>query len=303
MAIIWDPQVYLNTGACDTEIPTRDGANPTLPFDFREDGSYAGGGNRWFFRCTDGIPGRGQYMQHQTVQNPSPPSTQSFFVIGAPTATSVNTDEIWYVGIFQRIKRINGLDVHLRSPGAVYSLDKNNEVGGIGQTLRWLFYTGTWGDLPQPVPAGKYTSHPANTDVVLNPLQETGYVNDYYPHNVGGYSQANPFLLNYDKWYAHVIELKAAFGVSTGHLKYYIDGTKVCEYLNIKTWNATPMNISGIRMGGTLAQNAYNSPPHLRGVDGWIVTDELATLQARGYFSDPSITTTNLVVGQRRLLI
>lgn len=303
MAVIWNPQDYLNAGICDTEIPNGTAGNG-FPFLFSDDAAYAGGGNRWFFRCADGISGRSQYMQTQTVQNPSPPSSQSFFVVGRTlTTTTVLTGEIWYVAMFFRIKRINGLDVHLRSPGVAFSFDKSGEVGGATQSMRWLFATGTWGDLPQPVPAGQYTSHPQNPSHHLNPAEETGYGDQYYYDNVAPYSSTNPYYLTYDRWYAHVLEFKVST-TATGHMKYYINGTKTCDYTNIKTWNTTPtpMQFDGVRIGGTLGQSAYNTPPHLRGIDGWVVTDDLAFLQAGGWFSDPEVVSPTIVRGRRVLI-
>ena len=295
MAILWDPQAYIESGVCDAEIPNQGLSH----FDFGQDGTYATGGNRWFFKCIGG-PGGRHFMQHQTPQSPQAAfirENNAFF-----TNQNVNAGEIWYLGYFHRIDRIDGKGVW-QSP-AIASGDKNFEIENNG--LRWHLGLGNWDPLAAPAQdavgrAAQYTTWVGNPTYHLNSALE---INDIFPHNVSPYSSSTPVRMDYERWYACVLELKVAVD-TTGWAKGYVNGQKFSEYLDIKTWSDAfgVINITGVAYGGTIAQGAYDAPPHIRKISGWIVTDELATLQARGYFSDPSITPTTLVVGKRRVLI
>ena len=287
MAITFDPQSYLDAGVCDAEIPT---VSPS-PFDFAQDGAYATGGNRWFIRCGGGPAGN--YMEHQTVQN----QHAAFIVCQRFASQAVTAGQVWYLAYFHRVDRINGLNVwHVP---AIQSFDKGLEFNGTG--LRWDVAMGNIAPFADP-PLDKFIMFLGNPTFHLNPTIES---NDYIMHNVAPYSETNPLYLNYERWYACVLELKVATD-NTGWVKGYINGIKHTEHLNIKTWaNVAGIDISRVQWGGTLAQFLYDSPPHIRKIDGWIITDELSTLQARGYFSDPlfpSVSST-LVVGSRRCLI
>ena len=295
MAIPFDPQSFINSGLCDTEIPTGVGGDGN-PFNFADDGLYATGGNRWFYKCTGGIAGRSQHMRHQTLVAGV---TSTYVVARGITPPSVATGEIWYLAVFQKLERVAGLDIHQRSPGAGESIDKSYELGGAAHTIRMTVYTGTAGNQTQPVPAGRYYVVVGNTTHHLHPELEVGF--GYYPNNVAPYTTAAPYPLDYDRWYAIVLELKAST-TTTGHLKLYINGTKITELLNIKTWAPGAMTIPTSDMYGTIAQPTYDAPIHARNVDGWIVTDELGTLQGRAYFSDPTIQVDIPVIGRRRTI-
>ena len=139
-----------------------------------------------------------------------------------------------------------------------------------------------------------------NTFWHLHPELETGF--GYYPNNAAGFTAASPMLLNYDQWYSIVLEINCST-ITTGHLKLYINGTIIMSLTAIKTFGTSPMNVESSSYTGTLAQPQYNAPVHKRAMAGWIITDDFSLLQSRGYFSDPSIVATSLVVGRRRLII
>ena len=312
MATIYDPQSWLDARACDTEIPTGSGADGN-PFDFAQDGSYAGGGNRWFVRCSGGPTGISQYMEvnSPTGTGPGTPGSSAFVVSRNITAQTVTEGEIWYMAVFFQIRLITGLNVHLHP--SIASFDKTFDFEGTGLRYTWL--TGLNGPM-HIIPDGKYGLYNSNATFHLHVALEC---NDYYPNNVAPYNtpqyptqpgesnpcstvHTNPYNAEYDKWYAFVLELKVSQALA-GWVKQYVNGVGVQTITNINTWAPGGMTIDRTQHGGTLGQPGYNLPNHYRRVAGWVITDNLSTLQARGYFSDPSISSSTIVIGQRRLIM
>ena len=70
---------------------------------------------------------------------------------------------------------------------------------------------------------------------------------------------------------------------NTGSFTVYIDGVKLYEYNNIKTVATTSATITDIKMGGSIAQGAYDAPAHYRKFDALILTDNWQDIVNGGY--------------------
>ena len=306
MSVLYDPQSWLDGRTCDTEIPTGAGADGN-PFNFAEDGNYAAGFNRWFVRCTGGPSGITKYMEvnSPTATGSGTPGSAAFVVSRNITTQTVTEGEIWYMGAFYQIRRINGIDVHTRP--TISDFDKALDIDGTN--LRFTLTTGLEG--PSHIaPSGKCCVFNGNTFYHLHVALQC---NDYYHNNVTPYNtpqyptqpgevnpcpadHTNPYVLDYDKWYAFVLELKVSQALA-GWVKQYVNGARIQTITNINTWAAGAMDIARTRHGGTIGQPAYTAPNHYRRMAGWIVTDNLSTLQTRGYFNDPEAASRQLQPG------
>ena len=312
MAILFDPQSWLDARACDTEIPTGSGADGN-PFNFADDGQYVAGYNRWFVRCSGAPAGITKYMEvnSPTGTGGGTPGSSAFIVSRTITERTVTEGEVWYMGAFYQIRRIGTMNIHTRP--SILNVDKAFDFEGTN--LRFTWYSGIF-DPMGDAPTGKYINTNDNTTFHLHAALacNSNYPNNVAPYNTPQYPtqpgefnpcpalHTNPHNVDYDKWYAFVLELKVSQALA-GWVKQYINGARIQTITNINTWAPGAKTITNVNHGGTLGQTAYTLPNHYRRMAGWIVTDELSTLQARGYFSDPSVTPTSLVVGQRRFLI
>lgn len=73
----------------------------------------------------------------------------------------------------------------------------------------------------------------------------------------------------------------------TGEVALWANGKKVLEYKGIKTVKA-PGTFERLQIFGTIAQPAYDAPPHVRKVDAMLFTDKWQDIVDGGYLRDPS---------------
>lgn len=251
---------------------------------FGGDGFYDAGYNRWFCR-NDAVLGKVIETLVPTATGGDTPGASSYVVMDHITETAVSEGQTWYLGYFHKVTRISGVDVwHLTDQSG----DKGLELNGAG--CRWEMAMGSWSCFTTDNTAGRYTQWVGNpagggSGGHLNSGLE---VDDAYRPNQNGYSASNPLQLEYERWYAWVLELKVAWSGATGRMQCYINGTKTHDYQNILTWDNTgTKTISGATWGGTIAQPAYDCPTHYRRLDRIMITDSLAAIEAAGLMADP----------------
>lgn len=183
----------------------------------------------------------------------------------------------YYLAAFYRFERIDGNDIwhDTLHPNSFNKL--------------FYFYTGS---IRAGVHAGwdyRYQGsydHKFTFDYYMSPTYCSGCEYAEGLQNVSPYDENNPYLCDYEKWYAVVYSISPS-NDNTGLVELFINGTKVYSKAQ-KTQDAASASCSSIAVGsGTISQPSYDAPPHKIQFDGLIFTDDLATLQSAGYFSDP----------------
>lgn len=287
MAIILDDLSSYTTDAVIANSPTTD-------FDFGQDG----GGvalNQWYARA--GGPGNKKYMEH-LYEYVAGGSDGSAYVVRDFTPVTATMGTTYYLGCFINMAPQSGSDIWQRTED---SGDKGTEF--VGNGARWVIGQGNWSPLTNN-PSGKFTvfvGNPAGSGSAghLNSGSET---NDIYPHNASGYNSTTPYRLNYNQWYATVLELKAS-KTGTGEMRLYVNGTKIAEYTSINTWDPAvgTSQINGYHFGGTVHQPNYSlAPNHYRRRAYLIITDSLTEIQDAGLMADPeAVASTELTVLSR----
>jgi len=185
-------------------------------------------------------------------------------------------DTTYYLGFFFNYQRIDSVDIW-HDGSSTQSGDKGVEVDGSG--VRLLFSFGQWDHMSGNTDH-KYTVWPG---VLI-----TSNEGVTWGHNSSGYTTSNPIQLDYETWYAGVLEFTLS-DAGAGVLKLYVNGTLVESHTNLNT-STGDFSISRLTMGGTMAQSAYDAPKHYRKFDSLILTDSLTDLQNLGLMSNPEIS-------------
>ena len=231
----------------------------------------SGSGAKGTYQSSGGAPQGSKYFQWETFNNQPNAYTEIHPTPGFPINNVLGIT--YYLAYFFRFDRINGLDIWHESG---QSGDKGVELVGAG--LRWAVGGGHW-----PSHANnqdhRYSMTGGNATYHLNPELE---VQDGYVQNQSGYNANNPLQFQYEHWYSIVMAVKMATD-NTGSFTVYIDGVKLYEYNNIKTVATTSATITDIKMGGSIAQGAYDAPAHYRKFDALILTDNWQDIVNGGY--------------------
>lgn len=181
----------------------------------------------------------------------------------------------YYYGFFVRYDRKDGKDIWHTGENEC-SADKGFEVKGDG--IRWIVSFGSWGHTNEK---HRFTTWVGNPTYHVNPKLEV--YDAYYP-NQNGYSQKMPISLEYEKWHAFVFKMRWAID-NTGEIGLWVNGKKTLEYKGIKTVKS-PGTFERLQFFGTIAQPAYDAPPHVRKVDALIFTDHWQDIVAGGYLKE-----------------
>jgi hypothetical protein len=187
-----------------------------------------------------------------------------------PVSCSLGTT--YYLAYFFNFTRIDGKDIWYDG-ASVQSGDKGLEIKG-NNGIRWMIARGQWENMAANQDH-HYSVWMGNPDVGLSFLWQ----------NQNGYSIDNPIQLEYERWYSAVMTVKMATDES-GTVAVHINGVKILEYNNIITAGGDSPTIAYIRIGGTIAQPAYDSPPHYRRYDAIMLTDNWQDIVNGGYLSD-----------------
>lgn len=177
----------------------------------------------------------------------------------------------YYYAFFVRFDRKDGKDIWHDGNGD--SFDKGFEV--VGNGIRWVIH---FGNHDVRMRDHCFSCYVSNSTYHLNRKFEV--YDGYYP-NHGGFTQYKSPELEYEKWHAFVFKMKWATD-DTGEVALWANGEKVLEYTGIKTVKS-PGTFERIQFFGTIAQPAYDAPPHLRKVDAIIFTDDWQEIIDGGY--------------------
>lgn len=167
----------------------------------------------------------------------------------------------YYYAFFVRFDRIEGKDIWHTGDGD--SFDKGCEV--VGDGIRWVIH---FGNHDVRMKAHHFSCYVSNSTYHLNRELET---NDGYYPNHNGFSRFKSPELAYETWHAIVFKMRWAT-TNTGEIGLWVNGSKVLENIGIKTVQA-PGTFDRLQFFGTIAQPAYDAPPHLRKLDAIIFTD------------------------------
>ena len=225
-------------------------------------------------RCGS-TPQGSRYIEFVTVNNQKHHYTEIHNTQGLPVRCQIG--KTYYLAYYARFERINGNDIWHETTS---SSDKCFEMDGSG--IRWM--VGRGHKYPDANNQNhKYTLHSVNPGFHLNPELEAPSTS-IYVQNASGHSTSNPIQLDYEVWYAIVLAVKMA-GPSehNGSLTLYVNGIKIMEYTNIQTCSSSSPDIEDIKFGGTIGQNAYDTPAHKRQFDGILLTDNLQDVINGGY--------------------
>jgi hypothetical protein len=193
----------------------------------------------------------------------------------------IPTDATVYLAGFIRVDRVASRDVWIDT-GSPNSWDKVYEYGGhsTSDATRWGIGVG-WPNSDYTATNGKFTFDAWCASSVIS-----GACNpDHFVQNVAPYGSATPFLADYGRWYAMVLEVLMKSN-TTGYVKLYINGINITSRSGLKTRN-TSGNIVQFFSNGTWAQTGYDIPEHIRYMDHWLLTTTLADVTAGGFMTDP----------------
>lgn len=225
----------------------------------------------------DTSPHGSRHIQFTTVQDQQHHYTEIHNTQDMPVSCSLGTS--YYLAYFKRFDRTGSpLEDVWHTSGS--SGDKGFEFRGNG--VRWEIGRGSWSSF-SGLDDHTFSVWMGNPSHHLNPGLESF---DTFVQNKNGYSSTNPYLMYYETWYAMVMEVKMATD-QTGAIGAWVNGTKVIEYIDIYTAEYSGPTITDIVIGGTIAQGAYDAPPHYRKFDGILLTDNWNDVINGGYLQDP----------------
>lgn len=259
--------IYLNLNAEEGTVGT---TVPNPPFCQTE---CTGSGAKATYQSNGGTPQGSKYYQWQTVGN----QNDHYTAIGVNNSIPITNiiGKTYYLAYFFRFDRINGLDIWHEFSDQSY--DKLTDIMGSG--VRWTFKVGQHeSSCYAQNQDHRFTVGIGNSGYNFSGLECV----DQLIQNSNGYSASNPIQLTYEAWHSVVVALKMAAD-NTGSVTLYIDGTKILEYNNIRTVANSSSTFTDIRMGGTLAQPAYDAPAHYRKFDAILITDNWQDIVNGGY--------------------
>ena len=182
----------------------------------------------------------------------------------------------YYFAFFVRFDRRNGRDIWHHGRDAE-SFDKALEV--VGDGIRW---TVNFGERGMGNREQRFSVFLTNPTYHLNRDLES--VSENYHQNQGAYARDRAIQLEYEKWHAMVFAMKWATDRS-GEVGLWVNGEKVLQYANIQTVRS-PGTFERLQIWGTIAQPAYDAPPHTRKLDAMLFTDDWELVKRGGYVRD-----------------
>ncbi|HPM80101.1 MAG TPA: heparin lyase I family protein [Candidatus Anammoximicrobium sp.] len=182
----------------------------------------------------------------------------------------------YYFAFFVRFDRRDGRDIWHRGRDAE-SFDKALEV--VGDGIRW---TVNFGERSMGNQEHRFSVFVTNPTYHLNRDLERVSENYYQNHDV--YSRSNSLQLEYERWHAIVFAMKWATD-KAGAVALWAKGKKVLEYKDIQTAKP-PGTFERLQLWGTIAQPAYDAPPHTRKLDALLFTDDWGLVKRGGYVPD-----------------
>lgn len=236
------------------------------------------------YMCDTPVPGRSKYflLNHRG-------GTSASWNTHTVNRINLTPGTTYYYGAFFRFDRINGLDIWHDTKSGNDGPDSFDKLLDIRGSVRWIINSG-WMNAGFTPPATNTWDHKFTFNISLPGASGTctNCGTDTLVQNVSPYSWTNPFLCNYEKWYAVVMAITPSSGGSStnGRLELFINGTKVSSN-NVKTQDTSTPYVESFESSGTVAQPAYDAPPHLRKLEGVIFSNSLIDIQNAGLMSDP----------------
>jgi len=268
-------EITFESQTCDTS-PSDGGKYDGCCYDY-----YA---NTPTIRCALSSPQGSNYYENVTIDSERGALTEFYRGTGNcnGTAYTVGTTATYYLGAFIRIEKIVS-DVWDDSASA-NDFDKLIEM--TGSNFRYGMYSGWPQGKYTGAANGKFTMHPWSASSVMpNWTCGDGGTDDNTTQNVSPYNSANPYLCDYNKWYAIVLEVVPKTD-ATGSMTMYINGTKVLEKTNCVS-SEVGATITHTGVHGTIGQPGYDAPAHKRQVDHILVTDTYQDVVDGGFMQDP----------------
>lgn len=189
----------------------------------------------------------------------------------------------YYLSTFVRFERINEHSIWHDTSVEENSFDKLIEMTGYG--FRWGMYSG-WPQGRYNAVSGKFTFMAWYGQGAAIPDGSCGDGgSDNIAANISPYGINNPYLADYERWYALVLAVTPKAD-NTGRVQMWVNGTKIIDTQNCKTAMNNP-TINRVTMHGTIAQPGYDAPAHKRQADRIMVTDYWQDVVDGGYLQDP----------------
>lgn len=106
--------------------------------------------------------------------------------------------------------------------------------------------------------------------------------------DVAPYGRDNPYICDYGKWYSVVTKVNPSSGnnANDGLIEVFVNGTKIYSDTGA-TQNVANPTVESFQYSGTIAQGAYDAPPHIRKLGRVVLTNSLADVQAFRMMEDP----------------
>ena len=269
-------EINFDTQTCDT-APTDGGKYDGVCYDYYDTTPYV--------RCSPVTPiTSANYFECQTGASPNNCEIDFFRGVSNCTGTAytVGTSATYYLAAFVRFERIGGNAIWQDDSAEENSFDKLIDI--TGTAFRLGIYAG-W-------PQGRYTAVQNKFTFDLWAGMASGMPNfgcfggaDNSVQNVSPYSSASPYLADYEKWYAVVMEVTPKTD-NTGSIRLYVNGTKIVENTGCQS-SETGATMVVVQMWGTIAQPAYDAPAHKRQADHILITDTYQDVVDGGYMQDP----------------
>ncbi len=182
----------------------------------------------------------------------------------------------YYLGMFYKQEMIGENQVYHND----FDFDKLIEMRGpgiLGTGFRWIM---TSGFRYMTYTASKYTFNIGCTTSSFATCLEEGF-----KQNANGYTQTNPYLADYGKWYALVMGITFQHDIN-GQVRLWINGTLIADYTICPTGSSGATMVAGDFLG-TIGQTEYNAPAHTKKIDRVIITDSWDSIIAAGLNADP----------------
>src|SRR5574343_82580 len=253
-------------GACGANVSTDE-------WDYTESGE--GTDARMSYQCDTPVPGYSAYYRVTTTNLQH--DAWNVRYVDQINLTPGNT---YYTGCFVRFDRIGGTDIWHENTD---SYDKLWETRG---NMRVIVAVG----VPDWAP-GDLDDHKFTFGLYLFEPFCSGCMYEQAPPNQSPYSSSNPYVADYEKWYAVVIGFTPSHGsTANGRVRLWINGTLTSDYNNIKTQDSSSPYTDLFTHSPTIAQPAYDGPAHYRKFDGFVYATTIEDMQAAGLMSDPETT-------------
>lgn len=271
-AVLWSASA--EGGTCNTAVPF------SAEWDYR--GSGDGTNAQFWYRCDTPVPkpGHTKYFRADTIVG----QHDAYNIGDFGSLITLSHSNTYYFGGFFRFDRISSQDIW-QDGAQADSYDKLLDLYGGVASFRVLITAG-WH-------YGYYNQahdHQYTFGAYVSPTSCSGSncETELVDANVAPYGRDNPYLCDYGKWYAVVMKVNPSSGnnANDGLIELFVNGTKIYSEAGA-TQNVANSTVESFQYSGTIAQAAYDAPPHYRKAATIVLTDSLTDITNLGLMSDP----------------